>query len=134
MRIVQPDMPSSVRKALILLIVTLLMDVVRLLLDPSYLAAGPNVPLPVAVVLTVAVTSLFIAGIANGRLWVAILMVVVAVPGILLVMWEEPFATPAGLFWIIWQTLNAVVTIAAVALIFGSPAREWFRKCKAARS
>mgnify|MGYP003307931987 CR=1 FL=1 len=132
MGIVQPGMPSSVRKALILLIVTMLMEIGRKLLDPSFAPVGLNVPLPVEVVSIIAFVSVFIAGIANGRRWVAILLVVVFVPGTLGAIWGT-FAA-VRLVLIIWDTLAAAVNIAVLALILGSPAREWFRKCKAARS
>ena len=93
---------------------------------------GLNVPLPVEVVSIIAFVSLLIAGIANGRRWVAILLVVVFVPGTLVTIWGTFDAV--RLVLIIWDTLAAAVNIAVLALILGSPAREWLRKCKAARN
>ena len=77
---------------------------------------------------------LIVRGIANGRRWVVVLVAVLFVVTLPVIIKELAADLRNNLAWFIWETLVEVLTITALALLFGRPARQWFQECKAARS
>ena len=121
---------------MILFIVTVAMSLVRMLLDANYRSdVSPDIlPLAAFILTLVLVSSLIIRGIANGRRWIVVLVAVSVAITLPVIIKELAADLRNNVAWFIWETLAEVLTITALALLFGRPARQWFQECKAARS
>ncbi|CAM3663435.1 hypothetical protein VA7868_00385 [Vibrio aerogenes CECT 7868] len=123
--------PSQVSTAVRLLYFTILLGVIRLILEPEWLHGQ----MPLGAVLTIQAFSIAIVGmivymISRGKHWARIVFLILFIPGLPLAIMPLIHSLSANPFSGILGVLQTVGQIAAAALLFHRESSAWFQAMK----
>jgi hypothetical protein len=122
-----PRRPQSVKAAIVLMVATLTIGLVRTVLRPLPNAPGlPSWFVPVVVASTFVIMALLVLAIAFGRFWALIvfaILFVIGLPSMIAVFRAHPVDGTS----LVVTLLQTLVQGTALVLLFLPAARAWFR-------